>query len=84
MKKDAEKEPRFQIKYLLNSAVLIQYGTEKLLIDGILSNHQMFDIYDAQTQNDIWERKNEFEGLNYLIFTHCYFVIIQIRFFTCP
>ncbi len=72
MKKDAEKEPRFQIKYLLNSAVLIQYGNEKLLIDGILSNHQMFDVYDEPTQNAIWERKNEFEGLNYLIFTHCH------------
>ena len=57
MKKKTEKEPRFQIKYLLNSAVLIQYGTEKLLIDGILSNHQMFDVYDEPTQNAIWERK---------------------------
>lgn len=72
MKKDNEKEPQFQIKYLLNSAVLIQYGKDKILVDGILSNHQMFDVYDARTQNDIWERKNEFEGLNYLVFTHCH------------
>lgn len=69
---ERETELQFKIKYLLNSAVLLRYGKEALLIDGILSNHQMFDVYDAKTQNDIWERKNEFEGLDYLIFTHCH------------
>ncbi len=67
-----EKESYFQIKYLLNSAVLIKYKNESILVDGVLSNHQMFDVYDEQMQNDIWGRKNDFEGLDYLIFTHCH------------
>ena len=72
MSKEQGMGPRFKIKYLLNSAVYIQYGATGLLVDGVLSNHQMFDIYDKKTENDIWNRRNDFEGLTYLLFTHCH------------
>lgn len=65
-------ETDFEIEYLLNSAVLVRYGGKALLIDGIISENQIFDFYDKQTRTDIFLRQGRFEGLKYLLFTHCH------------
>ena len=60
------------IKYLLNCAVLITCGGEKILVDGLFSGNQPFDIMDPSVEEDIIHGRGEFEGLRYLIVTHCH------------
>lgn len=64
--------PHFDAEYLLNSAVLVRYGNKALLIDGIISQDQIFDFYDEQSEKDIFLRRGKFKNLEYLLFTHCH------------
>lgn len=59
-------------EYLLNSAVLVSCGKRKILVDGIFSDHQNFDIMDKDLQEKLMDRKPPFDGLNLLLFTHCH------------
>ncbi len=62
----------FVCEYLLNCAVLITYGADKLLVDGLFSGKQFFDLMDEEMENDLMEGKGRFAGLNFLLFTHCH------------
>ena len=62
----------FEAKYLLNSAVLVEYGEKKLLVDGIISDRQNFDMMDGRLQHDLMNGEGEFKGLRYVLFTHCH------------
>lgn len=42
----------FAAKYLLNSAVLVEYGEKKLLVDGIISDRQNFDMMDGRLEHN--------------------------------
>ena len=62
----------FEAKYLLNSAVLVEYGEKKLLVDGIISDRQNFDMMDGRLEHDLMNGEGEFKGLRYVLFTHCH------------
>lgn len=61
-----------KVKYLLNSAVLVEYGAKKLLVDGIISDRQNFDMMDGRLEHDLMNGDGEFKGLSCVLFTHCH------------
>ena len=61
-----------KFRYLLDSAVLVCCGDHKLLVDGIVSDRQKFDLMDQETEDRLIRRKPPFDGLEYLLFTHCH------------
>lgn len=63
---------RIKINYITNCAVLIEYGTDKILVDGIFSGRQPFDIMDEETEKAIIEGSGDFAGINYVLVTHCH------------
>lgn len=65
-------DKKFKVKYLLDSAVLIGYGEDKFLVDGIVSDKQHFDVMDNHTEHALMNREGIFENLNFLLFTHCH------------
>ena len=54
----------FAAKYLLNSAVLVEYGEKKLLVDGIISDRQNFDMMDGRLEHNLMNGEGEFKGLS--------------------
>ena len=63
---------RIKIDYIINCAVLIQYGTVKILVDGIFSGRQPFDIMDPDTEKQILEGQGDYNVINYILVTHCH------------
>lgn len=61
-----------KIDYITNCAVLIQYGTVKILVDGIFSGRQPFDVMDPETERQIMEGKGMFKNINFILVTHCH------------
>ena len=59
-------------KYLVNCAVLVTCGTEKILVDGLFSGRQQYDIMDPAMEQAIINGTGEFENLRYVIATHCH------------
>ncbi len=59
-------------EYLLDSAVLIEMGGRKALIDGLPSDRNTFDVMPPELEEDIMAGKGDFEGLKDLFFTHCH------------
>lgn len=66
------KDKKFKLKYLLDSAVLIEYGEDKFLVDGIVSDKQHFDVMDNHMEHALMNREGIFENINFLLFTHCH------------
>ncbi len=63
---------RIRIDYITNCAVLIQYGTVKILVDGIFSGRQPFDVMNPETERQIMEGTGIFKNITHLMTTHCH------------
>ncbi len=61
-----------EITYLTNCAVLVQWGETKLLVDGIFSGRQPFDIMDEDIEEKILTGKGDYAGIEYILVTHCH------------
>lgn len=66
------EEQEIQFKYLINCAVLLSCGAEKILVDGIFSGRQPFDIMDSQLEEAILTGQGDFAGIRYVLVTHCH------------
>lgn len=66
------EEQEIQFKYLINCAVLLSCGAEKILVDGIFSGRQPFDIMDSQLEEAILTGEGDFAGIKYVLVTHCH------------
>lgn len=66
------EELKMDMKYLTNCAVLVTCGTDKLLIDGIFSGRQPFNLMDEALEREILRGGGDFKGLNHILVTHCH------------
>lgn len=63
---------KLKFEYLLDSAVLIEIGGVKALIDGLPSDKNSFDLLPEALEEEIMAGQGEFRGLDCLFFTHCH------------
>ena len=61
-----------KFEYLLDSAVLMEIGGRKVLIDGLPGDSNEFDKLPPELEEDIMAGRGEFAGLRNLFFTHCH------------
>ena len=61
-----------KFEYLLDSAVLIDMGGRKALVDGFPADDTSFDRLSPELEEAIMGGQGDFEGLRNLFFTHCH------------
>ncbi len=61
-----------KILYLYNSALLISYGSESILIDGVFEEENIFDKMPDGYEEDLLNRHAPFDNVIALMFTHCH------------
>ena len=61
-----------KILYLYNSGVLLSYGGEAILIDGVFDDRNIFDKMPPGYKGTLLRREIPFDNLNALLFTHCH------------
>ncbi len=61
-----------KFEYLADSAVLIDLGGTKALIDGLPSDSSLFDKLPPETEAAVMNGEGEFAELKSLFFTHCH------------
>ncbi len=66
-------KPELKINYFVNCALLLEYNSQKILIDGLFDGRQMFDSYPPGLEDAIYSKNGIFTDLAGLCFTHCHF-----------
>lgn len=61
-----------EILYLYNSGVLLSYGEEALLFDGVFDDSNFFDKMPPGYKETLMKKEIPFEHVNALLFTHCH------------
>lgn len=61
-----------KVLYLYNSGVLLSYGNEAILIDGVFDDRNIFDKMPPGYKETLLRKEIPFEGLKGLLFTHCH------------
>lgn len=61
-----------KILYLYNSALLISYGGEAILIDGVFEERNIFDKMPNGYEESLLNRQTPFNNVIALMFTHCH------------
>ena len=61
-----------KFEYLLDSAVLLEVGGRKILVDGLPGDGNAFDRLSPELEEAIMAGQGDFAGLNGLFFTHCH------------
>ena len=61
-----------KVLYLYNSGVLLSYGEDSILIDGVFDNRNIFDKMPPGYRETLLRKDIPFEHVNGLLFTHCH------------
>lgn len=63
---------KLKILYLYNSGVLLSYGEESILIDGVFNANNIFDKMPPGYKETFLRREIPFDHVDVLLFTHCH------------
>lgn len=61
-----------KVLYLYNAGILLSYGNDSILIDGVFDDRNIFDKMPLGYRETLLRKEMPFENVKGLLFTHCH------------